>query len=130
MGRGPKATISFTYCMARAELKLGGGPRSALTIDASATTGAGADAATSFGAAASFVEEQPDKANAKDTDNATAMDRLGPLPRFRRSFNVIEIFSPRAPSAVLDAPGKRSRCLPDTARPWARRKCTCSECPQ
>src|ERR1700691_1271812 len=29
MGRGPKATISFTYCMARAPSKVGGGPESA-----------------------------------------------------------------------------------------------------
>src|SRR5271163_141191 len=125
MGRGPKATISFTYCMARAESKVGGGPRSALVMEASAEIGAGAEAAASFGAAS--VEEQPDKAKARDRDNATAINRRGPLPRARRMFNIIEIFSPPAPSVVSDAPGKRSRCSPDTARPWAPQKCTYSE---
>src|SRR5579863_9143845 len=100
MGRGPKATISFTYCMARAELNAGGGPKSEVDVAASSATGA--DVAVSFGAAAaSFSRAQADKAIARDKQNVTAINKRGRLSRFCRTVDVIEIFSPLALFAVL-----------------------------
>src|SRR5580698_9956152 len=107
MGRGPKATISLTYCIARAELKVGGGPRSAVAVEASAAAGlAGASAVAGEAAATSFCLE-----------HATRL-RKHIKPIILMTF--IVPFSPPALSAALDAPGKQFRCSPGRARPWAR----------
>src|SRR5271170_5171681 len=110
MGRGPNATMSFTYCMARAESNDGGGPVSG------ESAASGAEAALSAGAAASaaFCVEQ-----------ATQLRRhISPIILT----TLMLPFSLAAPSFAWDGPPTRSQYSANTAPPWERQKCTCSEC--
>src|ERR1700688_2590922 len=105
MGRVPKATISFTYCMARAELKDGGGLVSKDFGEASL------DADTSFGAiTASFSRAHAANVIPKTRQKIAASLKL--LPK------VIAPSVLRALSVVSDAPGMRCRYSPCIARPW------------
>src|ERR1700680_879048 len=129
MGRGPKATISFTYCIARAELKAGGGPRSGEVEKAPGATGEVVETWESFGeAATSFSRAQANNVSGRVKQKATAMNSQEFPSRFCRWVDVILLFVLPSPCAVLDAPATQSRCSRGKARPWVRQRCTYSEC--
>src|SRR5271170_7497539 len=100
MGRGPRATISFTYCMARAELKAGAGLGSFGTAEASADV-TEVEGVGSFGAA-SFSRAQANRVKAKH--NAAKISSRGRPSCSLRLVNLIAPFAPPSPSAVWDAP--------------------------
>src|SRR6202035_5009569 len=108
MGRGPKATISFTYCMARPELKAGGEPVSVGFCGASMDA---VEGEASFGAIAASLS----RAHA-----ANVIPKIKQkIPASRKVWlrKIIVPFAAPAPCAVSDAPGKRCRYLPCKARP-------------
>src|SRR5580693_6585269 len=115
--------------MARAELKAGSGPGSAEIAEASVAAGTAVEGADSFGAAAaSFSRAQANRVKDKANPRAAKSDkRVRPPPRCPLN-DLIVPFSQPAPSAVLDAQGKRFQCCPGIVRSWARQKCTCSRC--
>src|SRR5712692_2544158 len=144
MGRGPNATTSRTYCMARVELEAGGGPGSAAKVEESREMGTRSEATAAFGfspgISRAFGWVQVTRIRHKITHPVSDLrqphavlaglcsaGQPGAAVPTWVLLDFIASFVPAGPCAAWDAPATQWRCSLRKARPWARRKCTCSE---
>src|SRR5436190_13761440 len=115
MGRGPNATISFKYCMARAESMTGAASAAAPALDD------GIDDCFVDAGGAGAPLAQAVLLNNASVNNVNRNFIFVTL--YWRNFRV-SLDALRGPFAELDAQTRPLQCSPHTSPAWVRQRCT------